>query len=101
MIRFVCKDGLGSSTTLLDAETGADISKILFVRYGVKIEIGEMVKAECELEMIEADIVAGITTFLMKHPISRQHKPVAAIEFRDGIRIVFAEDGTPSVAEHS
>lgn len=101
MIRFICKGGIGRETEILDAETGADISKIVAIEYGAKIEIGEMVTAECRLSMIEAEIVAGVTTFITKHPVDQQYRPVAAIEFRDGVRVVFAEDGTPSIERQS
>lgn len=101
MIRFISKHGIGNSTQILDAETGEDLQKIIAVKYGATIEIGQMVSAKCELMMCEIDMVANKTVFTTRHPISRDYLPVAAIEFRDGVRIEIAEDGTPSVRPSS
>lgn len=99
MIRFINKDGNGFSTELVNAETGEDILKIISVSYGAKINLDhDLVSASCNLMMCEVDTVAGKTEFLTKHPISGEFLPVAAIEFRDGVRVVFAKDGTPSVS---
>lgn len=101
MIRFVSKDGLGNTTQLLDAETGDDLSKIIAVEFGATIEIGQEVKASCRIAMLELDIVAGKTEFHTKHPVTGRYLPVAAIEFRDGVRVEIAEDGTPTVVSGS
>ena len=98
MIRFVSKNGMGNSTHLIDAKTGADLKNLLTVEYGATIEIGELVTATCRLAMIELDMVAGKTEFLTKHPISGHYLPVAAIEFRDDVRVEISQDGTPSVS---
>ena len=98
MIRFVCKDGIGYGTQMFNAETGEDISKILAVSYGAQITIGELVEAKAQLAMVGIDITAHRTVWETKHPLSNEYLPLAAIEFRDGVRVEFAEDGTPSVA---
>jgi hypothetical protein len=97
MIRFISKGGLGSHTQLVDAESGADLSKVLAVEYGATIELGNIVKATCRIAVCEVDLLAGKTEFLTKHPVSGEYLAVAAIEFRDGTRVEMAEDGTPSV----
>lgn len=97
MIRFVNKDGVGMSTEILDAETGADISKMLCVAYGIQITLGQdCTRAQCELMVFGADVTAK-AEWLTKHPITGDMTPLAAVEFRDGTRVEFADDGTPAI----
>jgi len=98
MIRFRSEDGTGVLATITDAETGADIQKMLGIEYGATITLGHVVTAECKLSMVEVDVVAQQTTFATKHPVSGRFEPVRAIEFRDGTRVEIAEDGTPSIS---
>lgn len=97
MIRFESRGGIGRGTRLVDTATGEDLQQVIAVEYGVQITLGETVTAACKLSMVEADIEAGKTEFLTKHPVSKDFKPIAAIEFRDGWRTEFTEDGTPRV----
>lgn len=101
MIRFVSEGGVGFGTKLLDAETGEDLRNTVQIQYGAQITIGELVTANCTLSMIEADVVANKTSFLTMHPVSKDLQPVAAIEFRDGWRVEFSEDGTPRVRQQN
>ncbi|MTK13707.1 MAG: hypothetical protein F8N39_17060 [Clostridiaceae bacterium] len=95
MIRFVNDTGTGYKTRILDAETGKDISAALCVEYGARITVGEVVSAEATILMVQTDITADQTTWMTKHPVTGSLAPVRAIEFQDGSRIDFSEDGTP------
>ncbi|MBX3536437.1 MAG: hypothetical protein KF735_02265 [Chelatococcus sp.] len=97
MIRFVCENGVGHTTKILNAETGEDLYNVLAINYGVTITIGHMVTAQAEISMLGADVTAEKTEFFTKHPLTGKYLPLAALEFRDGTRVEFAEDGTPRV----
>ncbi len=97
MLRIVSEDGVGRGTRFIDTETGEDVSKMVPISFGATVTIGEVVTAKCELAITPIDIAVGQTDFLAAHPITKKLEPVASIEFRDGWRIVFLEDGTPRV----
>jgi hypothetical protein len=97
MLRIVSEGGLGHDTKFIDTETGDDIFKVVPVSYGATVTIGEIVTARCELEMVEIDIAVGKSEFLTTHPISKDLQPIASIQFKDGWRIEFFEDGAPRV----
>jgi hypothetical protein len=100
MIRFVNETGVSNATQMFDAETGADISKLLAVEYGAQITIErDMVKATCRLAMVSLSVVADKVEFETKNPVSDRYERVRAIEFYDGTRVEIAEDGTPSVVK--
>jgi hypothetical protein len=97
MLRIVSEGGLGHGTKFIDTETGEDISKVVPISYGATVTIGEIVTARCELALVELDLAVGKTEFLASHPISKDLQPIASIQFKDGWRIEFLEDGAPRV----
>lgn len=97
MIRFINKDGNGFSTEIENAETGENLAKLLAISHGAKIILGQQVIAEVEPFFAAADITASKTNWVTKHPLMDSWLPLAAMEFRDGTRVEFAEDGTPSI----
>jgi len=99
MLRFISEDGSFLGVRVENAETGEDLTKSLSIMHGAQITMDlPDVTARVELCVVQADAVAGRTDWLTKHPIDGAFKPLAAIEFRDGTRVEFAEDGTPRIA---
>ncbi|MGR4927373.1 hypothetical protein ACIPUD_11255 [Bradyrhizobium sp. CAR08] len=98
MIKFTNETGSPARTKITNAATGEDLSKILPIKYGARIEIGQKeIVATCEIAMMQIDLVAGRTEFHALNPIAQRYQPVRAIEFRDGTRVEIEEDGTPAV----
>jgi hypothetical protein len=90
-------DSDAMSLRILDAETGEDISKKFAIAYGGTVKLDQMVTAQVELLTVELDVVAEQTIWGTKHPLSGEFTPIRAIEFHDGTRVDFANDGTPAV----
>lgn len=101
MLRIVSEEGTGAGTRFIDTETGKDVSDMVPVAFGATVTIGELVTAQCELLMPRLDVVAAKTEFVTHHPVTKSLAPVAAIEFRDGWRIDFMEDGTPRLRQQT
>ncbi len=97
MIRFVNDSGIGHDTRIVDAETGEDLTKTLAIEYGGKVTIGNRVTAELSICFMAIDVTAETTIWKTKHPVSGDYVDLAAMEFRDGTRVEFAEDGSPAV----
>jgi len=101
MLRIVSEEGTGAGTRFIDTETGKDVFDMLPIAFGATVTIGEMVTAQCTLLMPNLDIAAAKTDFVMAHPVTKSLAPVAAIEFRDGWRIEFMEDGMPRLRQQT
>ncbi len=97
MLRIINDSGNGVFTKFVNAETGEDLSKLLAISYGATITIGPVVTAKLEPCILSADVTINHAEWLTKHPITGQFEPLAAMEFRDGSRVEFAEDGTPQL----
>lgn len=98
MLRFENATGFGNDTKVTNAESGDDITRALAIEsVSFKIEAREPVECRAKLAFIAIDVAPGKTVFETKHPITGEHLPIAAIEFRDGTRVEIAEDDTPAV----
>lgn len=89
--------GSGLNTRFIHKESGQDLTKLLSIAYDAKLTIGHEVTLQAELLVAEPDIEARHAEWQTKHPVTGKFAPLAAFEFRDGTRVEFAEDGTPSV----
>lgn len=97
MIKVTVKDGTGVTGRFLDADTGADLSKVLAIQYGATITLDHMVTMQANLCMVSGEVVVGKTEWRTKHPVTGNYEPLAALVFRDGIRIDFDDAGMPVV----
>lgn len=98
MIRFTGTDGIGHKTKITD-ENGRDIGKMLGVKLGATITIGELVSAKADLVAVEMGIEADTVDYRLKHPVSGEFEPVSSIAFRDGAVVSFEEPGSVAVRD--
>ena len=97
MITFSNLSGKPHNTSIVNAETGEDLSKTLLVESAVLNVDRDGTTAVCKLAMLQVDLTANKTQFRTLNPLTGKYEDVGAIEFRDGSRVEIAEDGTPSV----
>ena len=101
MLRIETKGGSAAGTKFTDTKTGEDVTHMLPVAFGATVTLGEMVTAQCELMILETSVDVAKTSFVTVHPITKHLVPLAAIEFRDGWRVEFMEDGTPRMRQQT
>lgn len=101
MLRIETKGGSAVGTKFTDTETGEDVTHMLPVAFGATVTLGEIVTAECQLMVLETSVDVSKISIVTVHPVTKQIAPLAAIEFRDGWRIEFSEDGTPRMRQQT
>lgn len=98
MLRIVNDSGVTRRTQVLNAKTGEDVGKILSIGTGLQVVFDKPeVRAVAELMLMQLDVTTTKTEWKTKHPVTGKPELVAAVEFRDGTRVEFAEDGTPNI----
>lgn len=97
MIRIENESGKPLLTRVIDVETGDDLTKTLrIVSIRFKIDRAKF-SATIELDSPRISVVPAGAMFVMRHPFSGEELPVRFIEFIDGLRLSFKEDGSPVI----
>lgn len=95
-IRIVNTKGHPAYTKILSAATDEDLSRLVPIS-GVTIRNTlDRITASLEINTVFTDLVPDEAGWLVRHPVSGQLEPLAALEFADGTFVTF-EDGVPKV----
>ena len=94
--RFVHDGGFPASPQLLDLQSGEDvIKKFSIENLTYYIDAGSIPTVTVNLFAWETDVQTNVV-WQTKNPMTNDYEPLAAMEFRDGTRVEFDEDGLPS-----
>lgn len=98
MYRITATDGQSSDTLVItDLSTGTVVKNPALTDVDVRFRTGHPIIANGTVEVIRPDLEVMSFDWLTRHPITDQLAPLAAMEFRDGARIEFQDNGAPVV----
>lgn len=94
--RFTHDGSVPSKPQLLDLETGNDVApKFSIESMTYNVNARDIPTVTLNLFAFETDVKAN-AVWQTRNPMTGEYEPLAAMEFRDGSRVVFDEDGMPS-----
>lgn len=98
MYRITATDGLSSDTLVItDLSTGTVVKNPALTDVDVRFRTGHPIIANGTVEVIRPDLEVSSFDWLTRHPITDKLTALAALEFRDGARIEFQDNGAPVV----
>ncbi len=102
MIKIINETGASQDTKIINTKTGENILDILPIQFGATIRLDQDgVVAEMEVALIKLDLAINKTTYNITNPVTGDLDAIRAIEFADGKRIEFDDDGVPTMKEPS
>lgn len=98
MLKITAAGGHSNYVKITDAATGEDVGKALALKaMDISIHGGKVIEATAQILILEPDLECEKFDWSTKHPVSGTFAPLAALDFRDGTRVTFREDGAPII----
>jgi len=97
MYQLTATGGQSDTLVITDLSTGAVVKNPALTAVDVRFRSGHPILATGTVEVIRPDLEVSSFDWLTRHPITDKLTALAALEFRDGARIEFQDNGAPVV----
>lgn len=99
MYQITATGGQSETLVITDLRTGDVVKNPALTAVDVRFRSGHPIIANGTVEVIRPDLEVSSFDWLTRHPITDELAPLAALEFRDGARIEFQDNGAPVAKE--